>query len=154
MADLRDFLDYPVVLTSEEMGSLTHNFAQNEIPSERVEELFHGSNSTVYELVIYKNKNRKLMDRIINNNLLLLEKPIKRAIMAQVNYNLDAGGDIGSWSGIVRKMDGSTEIQSAGMIKDKMVAPKVYEILSSCVPKLYFGETPKQEVNNVTVQPQ
>lgn len=136
-----ELYDYPVTLTDEEFNNATGLVLKDELNAEQdieVQDWLNAAHENVYN-EIYKVGGKTIKDTLINNYLAYLTKPIKRAIIAQIKYMLDANGDYGTTDGSNTNADGQLIVVNNEVIKSKIVAPKVIEILKSAKPNLLMG---------------
>lgn len=134
--------DYPVTLNSEEFKKATGIDLKNELGCEQdieVRDWLNAAHENVYNR-IYRVGGKTLKDRIINDYIDYLSKPIKRCLVAQLKYMLNANGDYGVVDGSNVNADGSLNVVEKERVIPKILAPKVVEILKSARPNLLMGE--------------
>lgn len=134
--------DFPVVITGEDFINVTGINLKNELGVEQdveVQKWLNAAHESVYNR-IYRIGGKTLKDRIINSHIEYLVKPIKRAIIAQLEYMLDANGDYGVTDGSSTNADGQLIIVNPEQIASKILAPKVVEILKGARPNLLMGD--------------
>lgn len=134
--------DYPVTLNSEEFENATGIVLKNELGCEQdieVRDWLNAAHENVYNR-IYRVGGKTLKDRIINDYIDYLSKPIKRCLVAQLKYMLNANGDYGVVDGSNVNADGSLNVVEKERVIPKILAPKVVEILKSARPNLLMGE--------------
>lgn len=134
--------DYPVTLNSEEFENATGIVLKNELGCEQdieVRDWLNAAHENVYNR-IYRVGGKTLKDRIINDYIDYLSKPIKRCLVAQLKYMLNANGDYGVVDGSNVNADGSLNVVEKERVVPKILAPKVVEILKSARPNLLMGE--------------
>ena len=134
--------DYPVTLNSDEFENATGIVLKNELGCEQdieVRDWLNAAHENVYNR-IYRVGGKTLKDRIINDYIDYLSKPIKRCLVAQLKYMLNANGDYGVVDGSNVNADGSLNVVEKERVMPKILAPKVVEILKSARPNLLMGE--------------
>ena len=134
--------DYPVTLNSDEFEKTTGINLKNELGCEQdieVRDWLNAAHENVYNR-IYKVGGKTLKDRIIIDYIDYLQKPIKRCLIAQLKYMLNANGDYGVVDGSNVNADGTLNVVEKERVIPKILAPKVVEILKSARPNLLMGE--------------
>ena len=134
--------DYPVTLNSDEFEKTTGVNLKNELGCEQdieVRDWLNAAHENVYNR-IYKVGGKTLKDRIIVDYIDYLSKPIKRCLVAQLKYMLNANGDYGVVDGSNVNADGTLNVVEKERVIPKILAPKVVEILKSARPNLLMGE--------------
>ena len=138
----KDLYDFPVTITDEDFTNATGINLKNELGVEQdveVQKWLNVAHDSVYNR-IYRIGGKTFKNRIINAHIDYLTKPIKRAIIAQLEYMLDANGDYGVTDGSSTNADGQLIITNPEQIANKILAPKVVEILKSARPNLLMGD--------------
>lgn len=129
-----DFYDYPVELSEEEIKNATSISITDEKRN-----IYRLAHEYVYDVVIYPTFNEDIKKRIILKYHDLLEKPIKRALLAQFLY-LYENGDVGNWNGMIQSGESDVADKEAQSIITKMISPKVVNILKGApIDILYAG---------------
>ena len=99
----------------------------------------NGVNRAIYDGGVYLTGASDLKDRIIKANP-DCATAIKRALLVQAQYMLDAG-DVSTESGITITADGQKAVVSRSELRSKTVCPAAVDALKACpVPILYAGE--------------
>lgn len=138
----KNLYDYPVTITDYDFQTATGIELKIELGVEQnveVEKWLNAAHENVYNR-IYRIGGKTLKDRIINSHLEYLTRPLKRCLIAQIEYMLDANGDYGVVDGSNTNADGQLNIVNGEILKSKIVAPKVIEILKAARPNLLMGE--------------
>lgn len=131
---LNAIYDYPVELTKEDVK----NMLKVNITDD-VEEVFIAAHVYVYDFLIYPTFNEDIKRRIIEKYRSVLEKPLKKALLAQFDY-LYRNGDVGNWNGFLQSDGNSVDSKERQDILAKMIAPRVVNILKSApIDLLYAG---------------
>ena len=133
MLDL--YKDYPVMITAEEV----QNYLNIDIAEFKNSELLNDAHKHIYDFLIYPTYNGDIKERIIKKYSDVLEKPLKRALLAQIKYLVE-NGNIGEWNGLIESSSsiGNKEIQD---LLTRIIAPEVINILKGAViDLLYSGE--------------
>lgn len=129
-----DLYRYPVMLTAEDIENYLHAAV-----SVRDRELLDDVHSIVYDYLIYPTFNADVKNRIIEKYRAELEKPLKRALLAQYKYLCANGGNLAEWNGLAGG-GMSTDSKEAQDILTKVLAPQVINILlGASVNILYAG---------------
>jgi hypothetical protein len=134
--------DYPVTLNDEEFKSATGIDLKTELGAEQdveARDWLNAAHENVYNR-IYKIGGKSLKDGIIVDYIDYLQKPIKRCLIAELKYMLNANGDYGVADGSNVNADGQLVVVDKERIIPKILAPKVVEILKSARPNLLMGE--------------
>ena len=138
----QDLYNYPVTINDYEFLTATGIDLKNELQLEQeieVRDWLNAAHENLYNR-IYRTGGKTLKDRIIVAYKETLTKPIKRALIAQLKYMLDANGDYGVVDGSNTNADGQLVLVNSELIANKIVAPKAIEILKSAKPNLLLGE--------------
>lgn len=136
------YYNYPVTLNDEEFANATGINLKNELGCEQdieARDWLNAAHENVYNR-IYRVGGKTLKDRIINDYIDYLSKPIKRCLIAQLKYMLNANGDYGVVDGSNVNADGTLNVVEKERVIPKILAPKVVEILKSARPNLLMGE--------------
>lgn len=129
-----DLYDYPVMLTEAE----AENNSGIAVTDDNREALI-AAHSYIYDFLIYPTFNADIKNRIINKYRAELEKPIKRAILAQFVY-LETQGDVGEWNGMQLSDGNAVDSKEQQEILTKVLSPKVINILKGApIDILYAG---------------
>lgn len=134
--------NYPVTITDEDFEKSTGINLQKELAVEKVVELedwLVSAHECVYNR-IYSVGGQTLKNRVINAFKEVLEKTIKRCLIVQLQYMLDSNGDYGKVDGSYTDANGNLNLIDNDVLKKKILAPKVEEILKSVRPNLLIGE--------------
>ena len=124
----------PVELTKEDVKN-----ALGVDVTDDVDSAFVAAHVYVYDILIYPTFNQDIKCRIINKYRSQLEKPLKKALLAQFEY-LYRHGDAGSWNGFLQGDGNSVDAKDQQEILTKMIAPRVINILKGApVDLLYAG---------------
>lgn len=124
--------DYPIMLTKEDI----ENYTGIKDIGQQVINLAH---EIIYDFLIYPTYNEDIKNRIITRYLDEVEKPLRKALLAQVSYIYDNGGDIGSWNGLMRNNAGETTVEQQEILT-KIICPKAINILKGAtIDLLYCG---------------
>ena len=138
----KDLFDFPVTISDEEFKSATGLDLKEELSVEQdveVQKWLNAAHDSVYNR-IYRVGGKTFKNRIINAHIEYLTKPIKRAVIAQLEYMLDANGDYGVTDGSNTNTDGQLVVANPEQIASKILAPKVVEILKGARPNLLMGD--------------
>ena len=138
----KEFYNFPVTITDQDFINATGINLKEELHVEQdveVRKWLNAAHESVYNR-IYRVGGKTFKDRIINAHIDYLTKPIKRAIIAQLEYMLDANGDYGVTDGSSTNADGQLIIANPEQIASKILAPKVVEILKGARPNLLMGD--------------
>lgn len=134
--------DYPVTITDEDFEEATSINLKNELGVTQdieAQDWLNAAHENVYNK-IYKIGGKTLKDKLINNYIDYLQKPLKRCLIVQLKYMLDANGDYGAVDGSHVNADGQLVVMDKNQIIPKIVAPKVVEILKAARPNLLLGD--------------
>lgn len=126
-----NLFDYPIMLSNEEIDNVLNGTADKEMLAD--------AHRIIYDVLIYPTFNQDIKDRIIVKYSDVLSKSIKRAIFAQYNYLVTNGGDVSTWSGLLR--DGQTiqNIESQEILT-KIICHQAVNILRGApIDILYAG---------------
>lgn len=138
-----DLCDYPVIVSDEDFKSYTgYDLLQDiENAQERntLSEFIDTVHMLIYDCLIYACGSKRIKNRIIERYRDDLEKPLKRALLAQ-GISLIENGDISEWNGATLLAGGQADVKDSALIRQKIVCPKAIRILQSTSPDiLYFG---------------
>lgn len=136
------YRDLPVTVTDEEYQAYTGRDLKELISASNesyTSEFLDRAHEAVY-MKIYTGSVREFKHALIRANLDKLTKPIKTAIISQISYMLDSGGDYATadLSNIDEK--GTVTLVDNNVIRSKITAPNVIEILSRTTPRLCIVE--------------
>ena len=138
----KDLFDFPVTISDDEFKNATGINLKEELGVEQdveVQKWLNAAHDSVYNR-IYRVGGKTFKDRIIKGHIDYLTKPIKRAIIAQLEYMLDANDDYGVVDGSNTNADGQLVVANPEQIASKIIAPKVVEILKGARPNLLMGD--------------
>ena len=134
-----NIFSYPVTITYDELKTECGIDLATEVGKEKERSFMNGVNRTIYDGGVYLTGASDLKDRIIKANP-DCATAIKRALLVQAQYMLDAG-DVGTESGITITADGQKAVVSRSELRSKTVCPAAVDALKACpVPILYAGE--------------
>lgn len=136
--------DLPVTITDVEFYDFTGIDLNEELNTGGVDDrvvidFLNSAHESVYYSCIYKVGGKRLKDNVILGNLETLTKPLKMALSCQLKYMLDSGGDYGVVDGSSISAEGELKLTVNNDIKNKIIAPKVFEILNNSRPNLIMG---------------
>lgn len=130
---------YPVTITYDELKTECGIDLATEVGKEKERSFMNGVNRAIYDGGVYLTGASDLKDRIIKANP-DCATAIKRALLVQAQYMLDAG-DVGTESGITITADGQKAVVSRSELRSKTVCSAAVDALKACpVPILYAGE--------------
>ena len=130
---------YPVTITYDELKTECGIDLATEVGKEKERSFMNGVNRAIYDGGVYLTGASDLKDRISKANPDCATS-IKRALLVQAQYMLDAG-DVGTESGITITADGQKAVVSRSELRSKTVCPAAVDALKACpVPILYAGE--------------
>jgi hypothetical protein len=134
--------DLPVKVDSDEVEKFLGIKLDNELIGDsmvKVREFLDTIHRHIYDFVIFVVGDRTLQTRLISKYKEQLEKPIKRALLAQAQYIL-GNGNIEIDNGVVKTVDGITE-KSIESVLARVICPTAINILYSTKPcLLYTGQ--------------
>lgn len=134
-----NIFSYPVTITYDELKTECGIDLATEVGKEKERSFMNGVNRAIYDGGVYLTGASDLKDRIIKANP-DCATAIKRALLVQAQYMLDAG-DVGTESGITITADGQKAVVSRSELRSKTVCPAAVDALKACpVPILYAGE--------------
>lgn len=134
-----NIFSYPVTITYDELKTECGIDLATEVGKEKERSFMNGVNRAIYDGGVYLTGASDLKDRIIKANPDCATS-IKRALLVQAQYMLDAG-DVGTESGITITADGQKAVVSRSELRSKTVCPAAVDALKACpVPILYAGE--------------
>lgn len=137
----KELYNYPVTITDDDFLQATGINLKEELGFEQevqVQDWLNAAHENVYN-EIYKIGGKTLKDRIINNYIEYLTNVLKRCLIAELKYMLDANGDYGVVDGSNVNADGQLIVVPREQIAPKILAPKVIEILKAARPNLLMG---------------
>lgn len=130
---------YPVTITYDELKTECGIDLATEVGKEKERSFMNGVNRAIYDGGVYLTGASDLKDRIIKANP-DCATAIKRALLVQAQYMLDAG-DVGTESGITITADGQKAVVSRSELRSKTICSAAVDALKACpVPILYAGE--------------
>ena len=138
----KKLFNYPVSVSDEFFNEITGINLRDELNPEQdtiIQDWLNSAHESVYNR-IYKIGGKTFKDNIIRNNIDKLEKVIQRCIILQLKYMLESNGDYGIIDGSNTNSDGQLVLTKNDDILDKVLAPKVVEVLKSARPNLLMGE--------------
>ena len=131
---LNAIYDYPVEITEVDVK----NLLGIDVTDEKKEVLI-GAHVYIYDVLIYPTFNEDIKRRIIERYRTELEKPLKKALLAQFDY-MHRNGDVGNWNGFLQSDGNSVDSKEQQDILTKMIAPRVVNILKGApIDLLYAG---------------
>lgn len=134
-----NIFSYPVTITYDELKTECGIDLATEVGKEKERSFMNGVNRAIYDGGVYLTGASDLKDRIIKANP-DCATAIKRALLVQAQYMLDAG-DVGTESGITITADGQKAVISRSELRSKTVCSAAVDALKACpVPILYAGE--------------
>jgi hypothetical protein len=132
--------DMPVKITDEDCKKLRGLDLDKEIEGnskEKITQFLDTVHSHIYDFLIFTTGDRRWKTKIIEKYKTEVEKPLKTALLVQASY-LISNGNIEMWNGIVKTVNG-VDIKENIQFNEKIIAPSVINILSSCKPNLLFA---------------
>lgn len=132
--------DMPVKITDEDCKKLRGLDLDKEIEGnskEKITQFLDTVHSHIYDFLIFTTGDRRWKIKIIEKYKTEVEKPLKMALLVQASY-LISNGNIEMWNGIVKTVNG-VDIKENIQFNEKIIAPSVINILSSCKPNLLFA---------------
>ena len=134
-----NIFSYPVTITYDELKTECGIDLATEVGKEKERSFMNGVNRAIYDGGVYLTGASDLKDRIIKANP-DCATAIKRALLVQAQYMLDAG-DVGTESGITITADGQKAVVSRSELRSKTICSAAVDALKACpVPILYAGE--------------
>ena len=139
--------DMPVKITDEDCKKFRGLDLDKEIEGnskEKITQFLDTVHSHIYDFLIFTTGDRRWKIKIINKykeddkgKPTALAKTLKNALLVQAAY-LISNGNIEMWNGIVKTVNG-VDIKENIQFNEKIIAPSVINILSSCKPNLLFA---------------
>ena len=132
--------DMPVKITDEDCKKLRGLDLDKEIEgnsNEKITQFLDTVHSHIYDFLIFTTGDKRWKIKIIEKYKAEVEKPLKMALLIQAAY-LISNGNIEMWNGIVKTING-VDIKENIQFNEKIIAPSVINILSSCKPNLLFA---------------
>lgn len=139
--------DMPVKITDEDCKKLRGLDLDKEIEGnskEKITQFLDTVHSHIYDFLIFTTGDKRWKIKIINKykedeqgKPTALAKTLKMALLVQAAY-LISNGNIEMWNGIVKTING-VDIKENIQFNEKIIAPSVINILSSCKPNLLFA---------------
>ena len=132
--------DMPVKITDEDCKNLRGLDLDKEIEGnskEKITQFLDTVHSHIYDFLIFTTGDKRWKIKIIEKYKDEVEKPLKMALLVQAAY-LISNGNIEMWNGIVKTVNG-VDIKENIQFNEKIIAPSVINILSSCKPNLLFA---------------
>ena len=132
--------DMPVKITDEDCKKLRGLDLDKEIEGnskEKITQFLDTVHSHIYDFLIFTTGDKRWKIKIIEKYKDEVEKPLKMALLVQAAY-LISNGNIEMWNGIVKTVNG-VDIKENIQFNEKISAPSVINILSSCKPNLLFA---------------
>ena len=132
--------DMPVKITDEDCKKLRGLDLDKEIEGnskEKITQFLDTVHSHIYDFLIFTTGDKRWKIKIIEKYMDEVEKPLKMALLVQAAY-LISNGNIEMWNGIVKTVNG-VDIKENIQFNEKISAPSVINILSSCKPNLLFA---------------
>lgn len=131
---LNAIYEYPVELTKVDVK----NMLGIDI-TDKIFEVLVGAHVYVYDVLIYPTFNADIKNRIIEKYREQLEKPLKKALLAQFDF-MYKNGDVGNWNGFLQGDGNTVDSKEQQEILTKMIAPRVINILKGApIDLLYAG---------------
>ena len=131
---LNAIYDYPVEITKIDVKNLLGIDVTDE-----TNETLIAAHVYIYDVLIYPTFNGDVKRRIIEKYRTVLEKPLKKALLAQFDY-MYRNGDVGNWNGFLQGDGNSVESKEQQELLTKMIAPRVLNVLKSAsIDLLYAG---------------
>lgn len=132
--------DMPVKITDEDCKKFRGLDLDKEIEGnskEKITQFLDTVHSHIYDFLIFTTGDKRWKIKIIEKYKDEVEKPLKMALLVQAAY-LISNGNIEMWNGIVKTVNG-VDIKENIQFNEKIIAPSVINILSSCKPNLLFA---------------
>lgn len=132
--------DMPVKITDEDCKKFRGLDLDKEIEGnskEKITQFLDTVHSHIYDFLIFTTGDKRWKINIIEKYKDEVEKPLKMALLVQAAY-LISNGNIEMWNGIVKTVNG-VDIKENIQFNEKIIAPSVINILSSCKPNLLFA---------------
>lgn len=132
--------DMPVKITDEDCKNLRGLDLNKEIEGnskEKITQFLDTVHSHIYDFLIFTTGDKRWKIKIIEKYKAEVEKSLKMALLVQAAY-LISNGNIEMWNGIVKTVNG-VDIKENIQFNEKIIAPSVINILSSCKPNLLFA---------------
>jgi len=131
----------PITVTESDYTSYTGNNLREHIVTYNdamVDRFLDQAHETVYNL-IYSVGGDSFKVKLITANRDKLLNPIRRALVCQIDYMVEAGGDYGATDGSNITPDGTLNLRPAEELQRKILAPKIKDILRSARPNVIAG---------------
>lgn len=131
---LNAIYEYPVELTKEDVKNMLGIDV-----TDKIFEVLVGAHVYIYDVLIYPTFNADIKNRIIEKYRAQLEKPLKKALLAQFDF-MYKNGDVGNWNGFLQGDGNTVDSKEQQEILTKMIAPRVINILKGApIDLLYAG---------------
>lgn len=135
--------DYPITMSADTYTATTGKPLRDLMDTSSEAEantILEDAHAAVYNL-IYSRGGKEFKDRLIRNGSPCVKDAIRRALVCQIDYQLDAGGSFAKLDGSSLSTDGDLRLTDAAAIRRKIVAPGVPGLLSGVRPNLIEGVT-------------
>lgn len=131
---LNAIYEYPVELTKIDVKNILGIDV-----TDKIFEVLVGAHIYIYDVLIYPTFNADIKNRIIEKYRVQLEKPLKKALLAQFDF-MYKNGDVGNWNGFLQGDGNTVDSKEQQEILTKMIAPRVINILKGApIDLLYAG---------------
>lgn len=132
---LNAIYEYPIELTKEDVQNVLKIKVNDDVMQTLI-----SAHISIYDFLIYPTFNEDIKNRIIEKYKTQLERPIKKALLAQFEY-MYSQGDVGSWNGLLQGDGNTVDSKEQQEILTKIIAPRVVNILlGASINILYAGE--------------
>lgn len=141
---ISELYEYPVTVTDVDFKNNTaydlHRDLENVEKNANavVREFLNTVHMQIYDGLIYQFGTQSVKKRIIDKYKSELEKPIKKALIAQGVYLIE-NGDPATWSGITMNSNGVADVKDTRTVLEKMLCPRAVDILKTAQPNLLYG---------------
>lgn len=134
--------DLPVKINSEDLINSLENFTVEKLESHEPLEVVNFLNAVhriIYDFLIYTVGDKDIQNGLITQYIEQLEKPLKRALLAQAEYMVE-NGNIEMDNGKIALVNGITPYTTQEVLT-KIICPSVINILMATKPcLLWVGE--------------
>lgn len=137
-----ELYDYPVTVDSADFSRNLGINLENKLKGDGervmlVQNFLNSIHQQIYDFLVYSTGRKIYKDRILEKYREQLEKPMKRALLAQGKYVI-LNNDIGMWNGCIDTYNG-VEVKDVQDIIEKIICPEVYNILNATVPCILYA---------------
>lgn len=132
--------DMPVKITSDDCLKYKGLNLEQEIvgsSNEKISTFLDTVHSHIYDFLIFTTGDKRWKMRVIEKYKADVEKTLKMALLVQASY-LISNGNIEMFNGVVKSVNG-VDVKENTVINEKIIAPSIVNILSSCKPNLLFA---------------